>query len=188
MYYFVKCNTKLSPAKSNFNDPWHKKKVVGIVSKCLHVIFSEPVVFTLYWWKITLQWVCERGWGVSVRLIQALDSQHWQQDWVLLWVSGRNMLLCLQLFLRSTQLPKAMVFNIKSSYRVDDCSLPGSRLCCTTKRVEAGSYLCPVLGVSCHPILYAKVKQQYSVSFLYSPSGMLLPIKCWSHRLMWSAQ
>lgn len=39
---------------------------------------------------------------------------------MLLRVTDRNMPLCLQLMLGSAWLPKAMVFNVKSSYRVND--------------------------------------------------------------------
>lgn len=58
------------------------------------------------------------GWRDS--LLQASDS------WELLGVhfrreSGGNVCLCLQLTLRSTGLLKAVLFNIKSPYRVDDC-------------------------------------------------------------------
>lgn len=61
--------------------------------------------------------------------------------------SGGNVCLCLQLTLRSTGWLKAVLFNIKSPYRVDDCRQPKVSADSTAPRVEDGSvvFTCPLI-------------------------------------------
>lgn len=59
--------------------------------------------------------------------------------------SGGNVCLCLQLTLRSSGLLKAVLFKIKSPYRVDDCRLPNVSADSTALKLEDGSvvFTCP---------------------------------------------
>lgn len=131
----------------------------GMEKRCRH----EQRERKLQRWK-------ERGWRDSVRLIQAHDSRevlfwlysgcvHQQQESMASVATGNRLKYASQPPAHA-RLPKAVVLNIKSSYRVNEW-LPREttarvhRLWYTMRRVESGSYLCQIVVVSCPPIHFA---------------------------------